>query len=101
MASTPGEQRQHSSEEKQMETPATRISHLKALVLNADGHAFDTRTGRSYRLNPPAQVALLMMQDGKSRPAIIAALVALCEQPSAVVETGVDGFFKQMASYVS
>jgi carbamoyl-phosphate synthase large subunit len=70
-----------------METPATRISHLKALVLNADGHAFDTRTGRSYRLNPPAQVALLMMQDGKSRPAIIAALVALCEQPSAVVES--------------
>jgi 6-phosphogluconate dehydrogenase len=49
----------------------------------------------------PPRSRLLMMQDGKSRPAIIAALVALCEQPSAVVESGVDGFFKQMASYVS
>jgi hypothetical protein len=84
-----------------METPAARTRQLKAIVLNADGHAFDTRTGRSYRINPPAQVALLMMQDGKSRQATIDALVALCEQPSAVVEAGVDGFFEQMARYVA
>jgi hypothetical protein len=84
-----------------METPAARTRRIKALVLNGDGHAFDTRTGRSYRINPPAQVALLMMQDGKSRQATIDALVALCEQPSAVVEAGVDGFFEQMARYVA
>jgi hypothetical protein len=84
-----------------METPAARTRQLKAIVLNADGHAFDTRTGRSFRVNPPAKVALLMMQDGKSRQATIGALVALCEQPSAVVESGVDGFFEQMARYVA
>ena len=84
-----------------METPATRISHLKALLLNADGHAFDTRTGRSYRLNPPAQVALLMMQDGKSRQAMIDALVTLCEQPQAIVEAGIDSFLEQMARHVA
>jgi len=41
------------------------------------GHAFDARTGRRYRLDPPARIALLMMQDGKSRQATIDALVAL------------------------
>ncbi len=84
-----------------METPPARTRRLKAIALNADGHAFDTRTGRSYRLNPPAQVALLMMQDGRSRQAMIDALVALCEQPSTVVEAGVDSFVQQMARHVA
>ncbi|MCP5227318.1 PqqD family protein [Accumulibacter sp.] len=84
-----------------METAATKPRRLKAIILNANGHAFDTRTGRSYSLNPPARVALLMMQDGKSRQAMIDALVALCGQPSSVVEAGVDGFLEQMARQVA
>lgn len=84
-----------------MEIHATRSRRLKAMVLSANGQAFDTRTGRSYSVNPTAQVALLMMQDSQSREALIEALVGLCEQSHAVVGAAVDRFLDQLASHVS
>jgi hypothetical protein len=70
---------------------------IKDIVLSGSGHAFDTRTGRSYTVNATGQVALLMLQDGKSAADIVDALVALCGQPTAVVEAGIDAFTRQMA----
>ena len=84
-----------------METQAPRTQRLKAIVLNGSGHAFDAKTGRSYSVNSTAQVALLMMQDGKSREDVIATLCDLCTQPLAIVEAGVDHFLDQMTRYVS
>ncbi|WP_313952093.1 PqqD family protein [Accumulibacter sp.] len=84
-----------------METPLPGSRRLRALVLNANGYTFDTRTGRSYSVNPSGQVALLIMQDGKSRTAVINALVELCQQPRAVVEAGVDDFLDQLTRCVS
>ncbi|WP_291994427.1 PqqD family protein [Candidatus Accumulibacter sp. ACC003] len=71
------------------------------MILNANGYTFDTRTGRSYSVNPPGMIALLIMQDGKSRRAMIDALVAACQQPRAVVEAGVDDFIQQLTRCVS
>ncbi len=84
-----------------MEAQTLKPQRLKAIVLNGDGHAFDTRTGRSYSINPTAQVALLMMQDGASRDAVIDALITLCSQPESVVEAGVDAFVEQMTRVAS
>ncbi len=84
-----------------MEMPALPGERLGTLVLNANGHAFDSRTGTSYRFNPPAQVALLMLQDGKSRQAIIETLADLCDQPEAAVEGGVDHLVDQLARYLA
>ena len=80
-----------------METQTLKQHRLKAIVLNGDGHAFDTRTGRSYSVNPTAQVALLMLQDGATRDAVVDALIGLCSQPESVVEAGIDAFVEQMA----
>jgi hypothetical protein len=69
--------------------------------MSGDSHAFDTRTGRSYSVNPTARVALLMMQDGASRDAVVDALISLCSQPESVVEAGVDAFVEQIARVAS
>lgn len=84
-----------------METQTPKPQRLKAIVLNGSGHAFDAKTGRSYSINSTAQVALLMMQDGKSRQEVITSLCDLCTQPAAIVEAGVDHFLDQMTRYVS
>lgn len=84
-----------------METPLPGSRRLGDLILNANGYTFDSRTGRSYSVNPPGQIALLMRQDGKSRRAMIDALVELCQQPTAVVEAGVDEFLEQLTRCVS
>ena len=84
-----------------METQIPKTQRLKAIVLNGSGHAFDTKTGRSFSINQTAQVALLMMQDGKSRTDVIEALCEICAQPAAIVEAGVDHFLEQMTRYVS
>ena len=70
-------------------------------VLNDGGHAFDTRTGNSYAINPTAQVALLMVQDDKPRQAVVEALSDLCAQPMGVVEIAVDQFLEQLARVLS
>jgi hypothetical protein len=74
---------------------------LKAIVLNGCGHAFDGKTGRSYSVNPVAQVALLLLQDGASRDKVIKTLTGLCSQPESVVAQGVDTFIEQLARHVS
>ncbi len=74
---------------------------VKAIVLNGDGHAFDTRNGRSYRVNPTATVALLMLQDGARRDDIVRRLCALCDQPESVVGSGIDVFLDEMARVAS
>jgi hypothetical protein len=84
-----------------METQMPTPQRLKAIVLNGGGHAFDTKTGRSFSVNPTAQVVLLMMQDGASRDMVVEALIGLCTQPSSVVEAGIDTFMEQMARYAS
>lgn len=84
-----------------MEIRIPKTQRLKAIVLNGSGHAFDAKTGRSFSINPTAQVALLMMQDGKSRSEVIDALCELCAQPAAIVEAGVENFLEQMTRYVS
>jgi hypothetical protein len=88
-------------EKNSMETHTPNTQRLKAMVLNGNGHAFDAKTGRSFSINPTAQVALLMMQDGKSRKDVIETLCALCAQPAAIVEPGVEHFLEQMTRYVS
>ncbi len=84
-----------------METRALKPQRLKAFVLNGGGHAFDTRTGRSYGINATAQVAILMLQDGASRDEVIARLMELCAEPESVVAPGIDAFVEQMMKVAS
>ncbi len=82
-------------------TQTMTAQRLQAFVLNGGGHAFDTRTGRSYSVNPTAQVALLMMQDGASCDAVIERLMGLCGQNETVVAAGIDSFIDQMTRVAS
>jgi hypothetical protein len=84
-----------------METQVLKPQRLKALVLNSGGHAFDTRTGRSYGINATAQVAILMLQDGASRDEVIGRLMELCAEPESVVAPGIDAFLEQMMKLAS
>jgi hypothetical protein len=84
-----------------MDTQTLKPQRLQAFVLNGGGHAFDTRTGRSYNVNPTAQVALLMLQDGASREAVIKRLMCLCAQTESVVALGIDTFIDQMTRVAS
>jgi len=84
-----------------METRALQPQRLKAFVLNGGGHAFDTRTGRSYGINATAQVAILMLQDGASRDEVIARLMELCAETESVVAPGIDAFVEQMMKVAS
>ena len=82
-----------------METGALKPQRLKAFVLNGGGHAFDTRTGRSYGINATAQVAILMLQDGASRDEVIG--MELCAEPESVVAPGIEAFVEQMMKVAS
>lgn len=82
-------------------TPLPSPQRLRALVLNGGGHAFDTKTGRSYSINATAQVALRLLQDGAGRRQLIDALMGLCGQPEAVVAAGIDAFVDQMTRVAS
>jgi len=84
-----------------VETQVPKPHRLKAIVLNGNGHAFDTKTGRSFSINATAQVAVLMLQDGKTQTEVVEALSDLCNQPTAVVDSGINHLFEQMARYVS
>ena len=84
-----------------METGALKPQRLKAFVLNGGGHAFDTRTGRSYGINATAQVAILMLQDGASRDEVIGRLMELCAEPESVVAPGIEAFVEQMMKVAS
>lgn len=84
-----------------MEPRTLKPQRLQAFVLNGGGHVFDTRTGRSYSVNPTAQVALLMLQDGASRDAVVKRLMGLCAQDESVVARGIDTFIDQMTRVAS
>lgn len=84
-----------------METRVLKAQRVKAFVLTGSGHAFDTRTGRSYTLNATAQVAILMLQDGASRDEVVSRLMELCAQPEAVVAPGVDALLEQVMKVAS
>ncbi len=74
---------------------------LKDLILNPDGHAFDTRTGRSFTLNPTGVAALSLLQDGHGPESLVRELVKRCGQHRAVVEAGVESFMGQLARYLA
>lgn len=84
-----------------MDSQTLNPQRLQAFVLNGGGHAFDTRTGRSYSVTPTAQVALLMLQDGATRDAVIKRLMGLCAQTETVVATGIDTFIEQLSRVAS
>jgi hypothetical protein len=76
---------------------------LKDLVLSGvqqgdshDSHAFDTRTGRSYSLNPSARQTLQLAQAGHSQADIISQLAKNYAQPSTVITVGVEAFFQHL-----
>ena len=73
---------------------------LNELVLSSDGHAFDTKTGRSYRLNPTGQLALQLAQEGRSEKEVISELAARYAQHTAVVAVGTEAFFSQLKRYL-
>lgn len=81
-----------------METRVPNPERLRAIIVSG-GHAFDSRTGRSYNVNETGQVALGMMQEGAAPAAVVDALVGLCGQPAAVVEAGFVAFLDQLARY--
>lgn len=83
-----------------MSRPVPSPQRLKDLVLRNGGHVFDSRSGRSYTLNPTAQVVLLLLQDGHPVPAIVDNLARRSGQHAAVVEAGVEAFVGQLGRYL-
>lgn len=73
---------------------------LKALVLSGDGHVFDTKTGRSYRINASGQLTLRLMQEGKHEQDVINQLAARYAQHASVVAVGAKAFFSQLKRYL-
>lgn len=73
---------------------------LNDLVLSNDGHAFDQKTGRSYRLNPTGLLALQLMQDGQSEQEVVSQLAARYAQHPAVVAVSTEAFFSQIKRYL-
>jgi hypothetical protein len=73
---------------------------LKNLVLSSDGHVFDTKTGRSYRINPSGQLTLQLMQEGKPEQEVISQLAARYAQHASVVAVGTKAFFSQLKRYL-
>jgi hypothetical protein len=76
------------------------LQRLKDLVLSSDGHAFDTKTGRSYRVNPTGQFALQLVQEGKSEKEVVSQLATRYAQHTAVVAVGAEAFFSQLKRYL-
>jgi hypothetical protein len=73
---------------------------LKDLVLSGahqdNSHAFDTRTGRSYSLNPSGRQTLQLAQAGHSQADIVLQLAKNYAQPSTVISVGVEAFFQHL-----
>jgi hypothetical protein len=73
---------------------------LKDLVLGRDGAAFDTKTGRTYRLNPSGQMTLRLLQEGKDAADVVLDLAAHYGQHAAVVAVGTEAFLGQLRRYL-
>ena len=81
-------------------TGKLELRRLKDLILSSDGHAFDTKTGRSYRINPSGQLALLLMQEGQSASEVVSRLAAHFSQHAAVVAASTEAFASQLRRYL-
>ena len=73
---------------------------MKDLVLGKDGAAFDTKTGRTYRLNPSGEMALRLLQDGLGEDEVVGRLAAHFSQHAAVVAAGTEAFVGQLRRYL-
>jgi hypothetical protein len=76
------------------------MDRLKDLVLGTDGAAFDTKTGRSYRLNPSGQMTLRLLKEGKPEADVVRELAAHFSQHAAVVAVGTEAFLGQLRRYL-
>jgi len=74
---------------------------LDDLVLSDDGHAFDRKTGRSFRINPTGRLVLELTQAGRPGPEVIGELAARHTQHLAVAAAAVDTFYGQIRRYLS
>ncbi len=83
-----------------MRTPDIEWTRIQDLVLSAEGHVFDRRTGRSYTANGTGSVILQLLQDGQPPDDIVVALSARCGQHASVVEAGVLNFLGQLGRYL-
>ena len=83
-------------------TPFNGIAarRLQALVRSADGHAFDGKTGRSFRLNHSAQLALDLAAEGLSHAALVDRLATHYAQHPAVVSVALESFTSQLKRYL-
>jgi hypothetical protein len=85
------------------ESPATRevdVERIRDLVLGADGAAFDTKTGRSYRLNASGQMALRLLQGGLPEDEMTLRLAEHFTEHPAVVAAGTGAFLGQLRRYL-
>ncbi|WP_295443674.1 PqqD family protein [uncultured Thiodictyon sp.] len=76
------------------------LRRLQALVRSPDGHAFDGKTGRSFRLNDSGQLALDLVTQGLSEVAVVNRLAARYAQHPAVVRVGLESFVGQLKRYL-
>lgn len=76
------------------------LQRLKDLILSGDGHVFDSKTGRSYHINPTGRLALLLLQEGRSEPEVASTLAARFGQHPAVIAVGVETFANQLRRYL-
>ena len=83
-----------------MERAAIDVKRTKDLVLSKDGAAFDTKTGRTYRLNPSGEIALRLLQEGLPEDEVVARLAAHFAQRTAVVAAATEAFVDQLRRYL-
>jgi hypothetical protein len=76
------------------------MKRAKDLVLGTDGAAFDTKTGRTYRLNPSGEMALRLLQEGLPEDEVAGRLAAHFAQHTAVVAAGTEAFVGQLRRYL-
>lgn len=76
------------------------LRRLRTLVCSPDGHAFDGKTGRSFRLNHSGQLALDLVTQGLSEAAVVSRLAARYVQHPAVVSVGLESFVGQLKRYL-
>ena len=85
----------------QVRSDASSPPRLDDLVLSDDGHAFDRKTGRSFRVNATGRLVLELTQTGRPGPEVIGELAARYAQHPAVAAAAVDTFYSQIRRYLA
>lgn len=80
---------------------ASAPPRLGDLVVSDDGHAFDRKTGRSFRINPTGRLVLELSQAGRPGPEVIGELAVRYAQHPAIVAAALDSFYSQIRRYLS